>query len=60
MTGEEYAMTFPIVSMEDMLAGQFMLLDHLGIGKLYGCIGSSLGGMQSIMAGALYPERVGK
>ena len=34
-------MTFPIVSVEDMLAGQFMLLDHLGIGKLYGCIGSS-------------------
>ena len=60
VTGEEYAMTFPIVSVEDMLAGQFMLLDHLGIGKLYGCIGSSLGGMQSIMAGALYPERVGR
>ena len=60
VTGKEYAMTFPIVSVEDMLAAQFKLVDHLGIDKLYGCIGSSLGGMQSIMAAALFPQRVGR
>ena len=55
-------MVFPIVSVEDSAGWscQLTLLEHLGIGKLYGCIGSSLGGMQSIMAGALYPERVGR
>ena len=59
-TGEEYAMTFPIVSVEDMLAAQFKLLDHLGVEKLHASIGSSLGGMQSIMSAALFPKRVGR
>ena len=59
-TEEEYAMTFPIVSVEDMLAAQFMLLDHLGVQRLHACIGSSLGGMQSIMSAALFPQRVGR
>ena len=60
LTGEEYAMTFPIVSVEDMLMAQFALLDHLGINRLHACIGSSLGGMQSLMAAALFPDRVGR
>ena len=60
ITGEEYAMTFPIVSVEDMLAAQFALLDHLGIHRLHACVGSSLGGMQSVMAAALFPNRVGR
>ena len=38
---------------------QFKLLDHLGIDKLHAAVGSSLGGMQSLAASALYPERVG-
>lgn len=37
---------------------QFTLLDHLGIDKLYASVGASMGGMQSIAAGHLYPERV--
>ena len=60
VTGEEFAMTFPIVSVEDMLTAQFKLLDHLGIDKLHTSIGSSLGGMQSIMSAALFPGRVGR
>ena len=60
LTGQEYAMTFPLVSVEDMIQAQFLLADHLGVERLHAAVGSSLGGMQSLMAAALYPERVGR
>ena len=41
-----------------MVAVQFLLLDHLGIEKIHASVGSSLGGMQALMASALYPDRV--
>lgn len=43
-----------------MVRAQFCLLDSFGIGKLYASVGSSMGGMQSLAAGWLYPDRVGK
>ena len=46
--------------MEDMVRAQFRLLDGMGIEKLYASVGSSMGGMQSLAAGVLYPERIGK
>jgi homoserine O-acetyltransferase len=46
--------------MEDMVRAQFRLLDSLGIVKLYASVGSSMGGMQSLAAGVLFPERVRK
>ncbi|KAK6345377.1 hypothetical protein TWF718_007294 [Orbilia javanica] len=58
--GEPYATKFPIVTLEDMVRAQFTLLDHLGIQKLFASVGSSMGGMQSLAAGVLYPERVGR
>ncbi|MCJ1290405.1 hypothetical protein MMC34_001943 [Xylographa carneopallida] len=58
--GENYATRFPILTMEDMVRAQFRLLDGLGIEKLYASVGSSMGGMQSLAAGVLYPERIGK
>ncbi|GAA5986718.1 hypothetical protein JCM11641_007751 [Rhodosporidiobolus odoratus] len=58
--GQPYATRFPIISIFDMVRAQFKLLDHLGIGKLQASIGSSMGGMQSIAAAHLEPERVGK
>ncbi|KAI9804485.1 MAG: hypothetical protein M1825_001384 [Sarcosagium campestre] len=57
---ERYATRFPILTMEDMVRAQFRLLDDLGIDKLYASVGASMGGMQSLAAGTLYPERVGK
>jgi homoserine O-acetyltransferase len=59
-TGAPYATTFPIVSVFDMVRAQFCLLDHLGVDRLYASVGSSMGGMQSLAAGWLHPERVGK
>ena len=58
--GQNYATRFPILTMEDMVRAQFRLLDAFGIEKLYASVGSSMGGMQSLTAGVLYPERVGK
>ena len=58
--GERYATQFPILTMEDMVRAQFRLLDALGIEKLYASVGSSMGGMQSLTAACLFPERVSK
>ncbi|KAI8974283.1 homoserine O-acetyltransferase [Pilobolus umbonatus] len=56
--GEKYATRFPIITIFDMVRAQFKLLDHLGIEKLHASVGSSMGGMQSIAAANLFPERV--
>ncbi|PVH86723.1 homoserine acetyltransferase [Cadophora sp. DSE1049] len=58
--GQRYATRFPILTMEDMVRAQFRLLDGLGIKKLYASVGASMGGMQSLAAGLLFPERVGR
>jgi homoserine O-acetyltransferase len=55
-----YGTNFPIVSIFDMVAAQFHLLDHMGIDRLYASVGCSMGAMQSLTAGWLRPERVGK
>lgn len=59
-TESHYGTTFPILSIFDMVGAQFRLLDHLGIRKLYASVGCSMGGMQSLAAGWLHPDRVGK
>ncbi|EPE35267.1 alpha/beta-Hydrolase [Glarea lozoyensis ATCC 20868] len=58
--GKRYATRFPILTMEDMVRAQFRLLDGLGISKLYASVGASMGGMQSLAAGVLFPSRVGR
>ncbi|KAJ6628894.1 homoserine acetyltransferase [Mycena sp. CBHHK59/15] len=59
-TGTPYATRFPILSIFDMVRAQFRLLDHLGVARLYASVGCSMGAMQSLAAGWLHPERVGK
>lgn len=59
-TRTHYGTDFPILSILDMVRAQFILLDYLGIEKLYASVGSSMGGMQSLAAGWLHPDRVGK
>ncbi|GAP93013.1 putative homoserine O-acetyltransferase [Rosellinia necatrix] len=58
--GQRYATRFPILTMEDMVRAQFKLLEHLGVEKLYASVGSSMGGMQSLAVGALFPSKVGR
>jgi homoserine O-acetyltransferase len=55
-----WATRFPLLSIHDMMRAQLGLLDHLGIEKLYACIGSSMGGMSSLSMAYLAPERVGR
>ncbi len=57
-TGERWGLEFPVITIADMVRAQAMLLDHLGIGKLFAAIGGSMGGMQVLEWAALYPERV--
>jgi homoserine O-acetyltransferase len=49
-----------VISIFDMVRAQYALLDHLGIEKLYASVGSSMGAMQSLAAGWMFPRRVGK
>ncbi|KAJ6438170.1 homoserine O-acetyltransferase [Purpureocillium lavendulum] len=58
--GERYATRFPVLTMQDMVRAQFRLLDGLGVDRLYASVGSSMGGMQSLAAGVLFPTRVGR
>ncbi|KAL2919318.1 Serine O-succinyltransferase [Polyrhizophydium stewartii] len=58
--GKPYATRFPILTIFDMVNAQFKLLDSLGIRRLHASVGSSMGGMQSLAAAAMFPDRVGK
>ncbi|MHA6721654.1 homoserine O-acetyltransferase MetX [Sphingomonas sp. RS2018] len=57
-TGKPYAMTFPVITIRDMVRAQAMLLDHLGIGTLAAVIGGSMGGMQALSWAATFPNRL--
>ncbi|KAJ2706287.1 homoserine O-acetyltransferase [Coemansia sp. IMI 203386] len=59
-TENRYATTFPLLSVNDMVRAQFLLLDSLNINKLYASVGASMGGMQALCAAALHSERVGR
>ncbi|MBX3536624.1 MAG: homoserine O-acetyltransferase [Chelatococcus sp.] len=57
-TGEPWGLSFPLVTIRDMVRAQAMLLDHLGIVQLFAVVGGSMGGMQTLQWAASYPERV--
>ncbi|RKP08514.1 Alpha/Beta hydrolase protein [Thamnocephalis sphaerospora] len=59
-TGERYATRFPMITLFDMVRAQFELIDHLGIRRLHASVGASMGGMQSLAAAAMFPDRVGR
>jgi homoserine O-acetyltransferase len=57
-TGEIYGLTFPMVTITDMVDAQAKLIDHLGIERLLAVVGGSMGGMQVLQWAARYPDRV--
>src|SRR5579871_89538 len=57
-TGEPYGLKFPVITIGDMVRAQAMLLDALGIQKLFSVIGGSMGGMQVLQWAADYPDRL--
>ena len=57
-TGKPYGLNFPVITVADMVRAQKMLIDHLGIPKLFCVTGGSMGGMQALQWASSYPERV--
>ena len=57
-TGRPWGLTFPVITVADMVRAQALLLDHLGIAQLFCVIGGSMGGMQALQWAASYPARV--
>lgn len=57
-TGLPWALSFPVITVGDMVRAQKALIDHLGITSLFCVIGGSMGGMQVLHWAAAYPDRV--
>jgi homoserine O-acetyltransferase/O-succinyltransferase len=57
-TGKPWDLSFPVITIADMVRAQKKLIDHLGIETLFCVIGGSMGGMQVLQWAASYPERV--
>ncbi|MDE2363484.1 MAG: homoserine O-acetyltransferase [Hyphomicrobiales bacterium] len=57
-TGQVWGLDLPVVTIRDMVRAQAMLVDHLGIEKLFCVAGGSMGGMQVLQWVASYPDRV--
>ncbi len=57
-TGKPYGSTFPVITVEDWVAAQARLADHLGIRRFAAVMGGSLGAMQALQWSIAHPERV--
>src|SRR5499427_5935911 len=57
-TGCPYAMSFPVITIHDMVRLQKMLIDHLGIERLLTVTGGSMGAMQALDWAISYPDSV--
>ena len=57
-TGCPYAMSFPAITIGDMVRLQKLLIEHLGIQRLLSVSGGSMGGMQALEWAVSYPDHV--
>jgi homoserine O-acetyltransferase len=57
-TGKPWGADFPVVTVEDWVATQARLADHLGIRRFAAVMGGSLGAMQALAWTYIHPERV--
>jgi homoserine O-acetyltransferase len=58
LTGQRYNLTFPVITIPDMVNAQVRLLDVLGIEQVAAAVGGSMGGMQVLQFAVDYPQRV--
>lgn len=56
-TGRPYGLTFPMVTIKDMVNAQVRLLDHLGIDQVLAAAGGSMGGFQVLEFVTSHPGR---
>lgn len=59
-TQKPYRLTFPVITIADMVRSQKALIDHLEIAKLHAVIGGSMGGMQALEWSIQFPEIVSR
>jgi homoserine O-acetyltransferase/O-succinyltransferase len=57
-TGQPWGLTFPVITVGDMVRAQLRVIDHLGIKSLFCVVGGSMGGMQVLQWASAYPDRV--
>jgi len=57
-TNKPYALSFPFVTVEDMVATQKLLIEHLDIDTLLCVVGGSMGGLQALKWSIMYPDHV--
>lgn len=57
-TGEPYALSFPVITIADMVRAQAMLIEAFGIETLFAVVGGSMGGMQVLQWSADYPDKL--
>lgn len=55
-TGKPYASQFPVLTIRDLVHAQKRLMDALGLTKLHAVLGGSMGGMEVLEWGRLYPH----
>ena len=56
--GRALGSRFPVVTIPDMVRAQALLLDGLGVARLFAAVGGSMGGMQALGFASAYPDRV--
>ena len=57
-TGAPYGSTFPTVTTRDIVRCQAAVADHLGVDSWLAVVGGSMGGMQVLEWGVMFPDRV--
>jgi homoserine O-acetyltransferase/O-succinyltransferase len=57
-TNKPYGLDFPVITINDMVQAQQMLLQYLGINDVFCVLGGSMGGMQVLAWAALFPDKV--
>ena len=57
-TGEPWGTDFPPITIRDMVRAQKLLVEHLGIKRLFAVVGGSMGGMQALEWAATFPSMV--
>ena len=57
-TGRPWGLNFPMITIADMVRAQAMLVEALGIERLFAVVGGSMGGMQVLQWAADYPQRL--
>jgi len=58
-TGKRYNLTFPVITIRDMVRAQELLISRMGIKRLLSVMGGSMGGMQALEWATQYPDRIG-